>query len=216
MAEHDKHYHPNGYNPDTDKCEKRETEKDRDSVSEDSPPFTEKMIKERFGIKVHPFTKDLGDSPFSLESFKKGWERYATAPDEAKRKQTIGRVGRVLDDLWKRFGCKIKIDNLLIAEFKPHESGQLIGGFSLADRIATKESVIVIPSNPPEWGGETYGHDDDRNVDDMIRHEIGHALTTSKVQARFHEIIDGLQERLSKKEYYSAMRKEHILSFSTT
>lgn len=198
MAEHDKHYHPDGYNPETDRCGKREQEKDRDSINPELPPFTEKKLLERFGIKVKPFSKEFTEeekSAFANESLQEGWAAFAEEPTEEERLKTISRVGNVLSDLEKRFNCKINVDNLLVARLRDKEDGVAIGGFSLADRIATNESVIVIPTNPPEWDGQTYGHEDDRNTDDMIRHEIGHALTTKEVVSTYASAVRTILHR---------------------
>ena len=209
MAEHDKHYHKGGYNPETDKCEKRELEKDRDSSDSNQPPFTEKMLLDRFGMKVKPFSKEFtGEekSAFANDAFRRGWEAYAIEPDEASYRETISRVGNVLADLENRFGSKIHIDNILVANLKDKDAETSIGGFSMQDRKFTKESVIVIAANPPEWGGKTYGHSDKRNLEDMIRHEIGHALTTQYIQDKFHDVLSAIRKTLPRETYLQKMR----------
>ena len=80
MAEHDRHYHKNGFNPGTDHCERREEEKKSDSVDSKSPPITEEYLKKRFGMKVRPFSKSFTDAEkgaFAIEAFQEGWKRFA-------------------------------------------------------------------------------------------------------------------------------------------
>lgn len=189
MAEHDKHYHKEGFNPETDHCEKRETEKKSDSVDSKDAPITESYLQKHFGMKVQPFNLDMsGDEAenFLTESFRDDWDWYATEPSEEERKTTIHLVGKVFNDIEDRFGCKLNVDNLLIAEFLPHVSGSGIGGCSLADRIAVKQSVMALATNPPAWGGETYGHKDPNTYrEDIIRHELGHVLSTQAVRDTF-------------------------------
>lgn len=198
MAEHDKHYHKGYYNPETDRCEKRDKEKDRDSSSSSLPPFTEKMLLDRFGMKVLPFDIDIDGEEakrFTTPSFREEWRKYALQPSESDQLETISLIGNVLADIEDRYNCGIQIDNLLIANFKPYDDGRTIGGWSLADRIAIPESTIVIASNAPRWDRKTFGHNDYQLYkQDMMRHEIGHALTTPNVVREFWQIKNELEK----------------------
>ena len=116
MAEHDKHYHKDGYSPETDKCGRRDTEKDRDSVESHNPPFTADMLDKRFGTRTRPFSKEFLEeekSRFATYSFMEGWKAFSEEPTEEEMRKTISRVGNVLSDLEKRFTCKIKVDKTM-------------------------------------------------------------------------------------------------------
>ena len=189
FAEHDRHYHPDGYK-DGDKCNKREKLEREDGVSPtEAPEMTieeiKRRLKEEYGVTLCDFAEaNEVVAEHGSEGFKKGWE-MAERPTDAEFKETAGRVLRVLDDLNERFHYKPPLNYLFCVRFKEIDrDGQKygIGGLSEEDHIWTNLSKMAIAVNPPEWSGMSFGYkDSDKHRNAIIRHEIGHISATKSV-----------------------------------
>ena len=197
MAAHNRRYHPNGLNENTH-CKylkkgesagegKQDTVRPRnatENLQKSGFDLAEKWLKENGNILTfHATTKEdldfMGLNDFAKEKMKKGHPLGREAFEKV-----VESVCRECQYLKRRFpNIRFGFDVLY-----PYEvSGSDIGGISALDRRSGFGCLIIGDENNFY---RLVGNQDERAYRWVIRHELGHSLSSAEISKRFDDVIE--------------------------
>ena len=215
MAAHNRRYHPNGLTENTH-CKylvkgesagewQQDTESPRnvtENLKKSGFDFAEKWLKENGNILTfHATTQEdldfMGLNDFAKEKMKKGCPLGREAFEKV-----VKSVCRECQYLKRRFpNIRFGFDVLY-----PYEvSGSDIGGISSLDRRSGFGCLIIGDENNFY---RIVGNRDERAYRWVIRHELGHSLSSAEISKRFDDVIENkFMEKYGKDRLRTFLKK---------
>lgn len=192
ISKHIKRYHPNGMSEHSS-CKyyigNRQGENDvrKDYYEQIDAENAEDGLAKEFGIHAH-LTEDDELDFLGLPSDLVARMRRGRAMTTAEYAKACEMVFRVCKDIKSRFNAfRPGVDFLFGWVF----GGQEAGGRGSLDRRQSHGYMFLEPSEEMEGTiSYHYYHPDARRAYDVIRHELGHSMSSIEVKNRFTELFD--------------------------